>query len=103
MTGTKSKVQTDVADGESVTINFDMSGVENIDVLISDDNGGTPPDYTFTYSVEDVDGRSYIVDNGELATSDTSKSFKPIGEKGEVTVSNASGGTATHRVTVIYE
>jgi len=102
MTGTKEQTQIDAADGDSMEFDFSMAGVEDITVLVDDNNRGQPSEYRLVYSVATNDDNSMKV---RLVTTSTefSHDLKPVGDDGEVRVVNKSGGTATHRVRIIYE
>lgn len=102
MTGTKETVQVDGADGDSVEVDFSMAGVDDITVLVDDNSRGKPSEYRLIYNVSTGDDTS-MKKKRVLNSSAFSHDFKPVGDDGYVRVVNTSGGTATHRVRVIYE
>jgi len=102
MTDVKEKSQSGAADGTSLSIDFDIGGVENVTVYVDDTAGGSPASYDVEYETHAGSG-NFMTHYSASGNTAYRHDVDATGEKATLTVTNSSGGTADHRVRVVYE
>lgn len=102
MPNTKEQVQTGAADGTSLTFDIGISGIEDVTVYVDNNAGGAPASYDINYEVHAGSG-NFMTHYEAAGNTAYRHDFEGTGTDARVTVTNASGAAADHRVRVVYE
>jgi len=102
MADNKETVQSGVADGTSQSLTFRADGTDDIRVYVDDNAGGTPVNYELRYETHGGSG-NYMTSYHVTGSTEYAHDLPTNGDKAQVTLTNTSGATATHRLRVVYE
>lgn len=102
MTDSKTNSQTGAADGTSITETISLGNVDDVTVYVDDNAGGAPASYDISIEAHAGSG-NYMTHYEATGSTAYRHDASPLGEEAQITVTNASGGAADHRVRVVYE